>query len=178
MTEKKAVSLLQRGKSEGLSWLMEHYARYVAAVVWGILRERMSMRDAEEVTSDVFLALWQARERVRQETIKSYLAAIARAKAINKLRERGFELALEEDILELPTDDPEQILEASERAQAVREAVASMEPPDREIFVRYYYYCQTATEIADALGMNPATVRQRLKRGRERLKDTLTKGDF
>lgn len=178
MTEEKAVSLLQKGRPEGLRWLMDRYAPYVSAVAWSILRGRMSQSDAEEVASDVFFALWQARKRLRPETLKGYLAAIARTRAINKLREHGWELIVEEDILTIPADDPAKILEDAERDRAVRDAVHSMGPPDNEIFVRYYYYCQTAEEIAVALGMTPASIRQRLKRGRDRLREKLTKGEW
>lgn len=178
MTEEKAVSLLQKGKPEGLAWIIDHYAPYVSAVIWSILRGRMSHSDAEEVASDVFFALWKAHERLRPETVKGYLAVTARARAINKLREQGWELTVEEDLLTIPTDGPEQVLEEAERDQAVREAVHSMGSPDREIFVRYYYYCQTAAEIAVALGMSPASVRQRLKRGRDRLRENLMKGEW
>ena len=178
MTEEKAVSLLKRGRPEGLNWIMEHYAPYVSTVAWSILRGRMSQSDAEEVASDVFFELWKARDRLRQETLKGYLASIARARAINKLREQGWELTVEEDTLTIPADDPAQVLEDAERDRAVREAVHSMDPPDNEIFVRYYYYCQTAAEIAVTLGMSPASIRQRLKRGRERLKEKLTKGEW
>ena len=87
MTEEKAVSLLKKGRPEGLNWIMERYAPYVSTVAWSILRGRMSQSDAEEVASDVFFELWKARDRLRQETLKSYLASIARARAINKLRE-------------------------------------------------------------------------------------------
>ena len=52
-----------------------------------------------------------------------------------------------------------------------------MEPVDREIFLRRYYYNQTAGQIAEALHMNPSTVRSRLLRGRQALRTELQKGD-
>ena len=48
---------------------------------------------------------------------------------------------------------------------------------DREIFLRRYYYNQTAGQIAEALHMNPSTVRSRLLRGRQSLRTELQKGD-
>ena len=50
--------------------------------------------------------------------------------------------------------------------------------PDREIFLRYYYYEQKIAEIADEMAMNAGTVKSRLRRGREKLRQTLEKGDF
>ena len=52
-----------------------------------------------------------------------------------------------------------------------------MEEPDREIFLRHYFYCQGVAEIALALDMNTNTVKTRLRRGREKLRRELTKGE-
>ena len=56
-------------------------------------------------------------------------------------------------------------------------ALAALTPEDREIFLRRYYYNQTAGQIAEALHMNPSTVRSRLLRGRQALRTELQKGD-
>lgn len=64
------------------------------------------------------------------------------------------------------------VLEAQK--QALLAAVESMKEPDREIFLRYYYYFETMEEIALRLEMPVGTVKAKLHRGRKRLKDTLT----
>ena len=56
-------------------------------------------------------------------------------------------------------------------------ALAALTSEDREIFLRRYYYNQTAGQIAEALHMNPSTVRSRLLRGRQSLRTELQKGD-
>lgn len=53
-----------------------------------------------------------------------------------------------------------------------------MGPPDDEIFLRHYYYGQSTQSIAAALTMSDANVRQRLHRGREKLRKALEKGGF
>jgi len=52
--------------------------------------------------------------------------------------------------------------------------VLSMTQPDKEIFLRFYYYCQSISVIAEKMGMNQSTVKTRLKRGREKLRQHLT----
>lgn len=175
MTEKRALELLQKGDQAGLIWMIDHYTAYVGAVVWNVLGGRMSRQDAEEVTADVFLTLWRNAEKPLPGKVKGYLGSIARSRALNRLRSQGFELALEEDILSLPADGPEELYLEAERRERVRAAVQAMGMPDREIFVRYYYYCESASSIADALHMTPAAVRQRLKRGRDALREELGK---
>lgn len=85
------------------------------------------------------------------------------------------------DLDELPAlaegDSPENRVLRREQARLVREAVLGMSQPDREIFLRYYYYLQTSAQIAREMGMEDSTVRVRLMRGRNTLKKTLWKED-
>ena len=53
-----------------------------------------------------------------------------------------------------------------------------MEQPDREIFLRYYYYLQSSAEIAQAMGMGASAVRARLMRGRNVLRNKLCKEEI
>ena len=85
-------------------------------------------------------------------------------------------LPLEEDILDLPgPDDPAGALEQKEEQALVRRALLTLPQPDQEIFLRHYYYAQGVKEIAAALEMNESTVKTRLRRGRFKLKELLTK---
>ncbi len=176
MTEKNALALLREDRPGGLEWFIDRYTAYVSAIAWNILGRAMTAQDVEEVTSDVFAALWQNRAKARPGQVKGYLGQIARTRAINRLRQAEIDLELEEDVLVLPGADPEMLAESRERDEAVRAAVQAMGEPDREIFVRHYYYCESTQQIAAYVNMSPAAVRQRLKRGRDRLRDILTEG--
>ena len=46
----------------------------------------------------------------------------------------------------------------------------SLEPADREVFLRRYYYCQKLGDISREMGLNESTVKSKLRRGREKLK--------
>ena len=177
MNEKRALALLREDRPGGLDWFIDKYTAYVSAIARNILGRAMTAEDVEEVTADVFVTLWKNRTKPRPGQAKGYLGALARSRAINKLRQAGADLELEDDAIALPGTDPETLTCARERDEAVRRAVRSMTEPDREIFVRYYYYCQTTAEIGEKLHMPAATVRQRLKRGRDRLRDVLSEGD-
>ena len=51
-----------------------------------------------------------------------------------------------------------------------------MSHPDREIFLRHYYYCQTVSQISGEMGINVSTVKTKLRRGREKLRKQLCEG--
>lgn len=174
MKEKLIIHRLRSGDPKALESLMDQYIPYVSAVVWNIVRDVMQKEDAEEVVSDVFLAAWYQAEQIEPDKVKAWLGAVARNKAKNKLREAGFTLPLEEDILELPGEQsPDDSFAQQEEAAQIRKALEQLGMPDREIFLRHYYYAQTVAQIAEAMDINESTVKTKLRRGRIRLKELL-----
>ncbi len=174
MTEAKALRALKAGDTRALEWFMDRYTGYVAAVVNNILGSSRPREDAEEAVSDAFVALWQNAERIKGAGVKSYLAGIARNKALDILRSAGQEpLPLEEDVLKLSTPGPEELAADGFERRAVQEAVLAMPWPEREIFIRHYFYYQRVADIADALHMPQSTVKTKLRRGREKLRQVL-----
>jgi RNA polymerase sigma-70 factor (ECF subfamily) len=137
------------------------------------VRDALTKEDIEEVASDVFLSLWDNADKV--DKLKPYMSATARNKAKNKLRSISDSLPLEEAILIDDSATPDEMLIAENERQFIKSAVLNMEDTDRDIFLRYYYDSQTVSEIACATNINQATVKQRLSRGRKKLKLTIQK---
>ena len=161
MTDAEALALLKTNDQQALEWFIDRYSSYVGTIVNNILQKSMSRADVSS-------------ERLIPLNIKGYLSRVARSLALHKLREKTDELPLEDDILVLEEDSVIDKLDQQERDRIVREAVFSMPQPDREIFLRFYYYCQSIPIIAEKMHLNPSTVKTRLKRGREKLKAHLT----
>ena len=176
MTDAKALSQLQKGDQRALVWFIDRYSGYVGTVVNSVLQGSMTQADAEEVVADVFVTLWKSAEKLVPLNLKGYLSRVARSLALQKLRGRTEDLPLEEDILMTDEEEDSLIekLDQEERDRRVREAVLSMPQPDREIFLRHYYYCQSVAVIAEKMQMNPSTVKTRLRRGRDKLRQHLT----
>lgn len=170
MKEIKAMKELRAGSEDALQFFIHKYTPYVTTVIFNIIGTSMDMADIEEIAADVFFALWQNAATVH--SVKGFLGTVARNKAKNKLRETGRELPLDDqiaaDCLTL-----EKHVEKKELAAAVKKAVMHLPQPDREIFLRFYYYYQTQEEIAAEMGINISTVKTKLRRGRERLKRSL-----
>lgn len=173
MTEATALLRLQHGREDALAWFIDKYTPYVCTVIRYVIGSSMTEEDVEETASDVFLALWTRADCVTLATLRPWLGGVARNKAKQKLRQRGLALSLDEDLLAIEGADPEEALEQAERDRLVREAVLSMELTDREIFLRYYYHCQPVAIIARELRVPVSTVKSRLSRGRQKLREKL-----
>ncbi len=176
MRDAALLERLQRRDQDALNELTERYRSYVCTVLSNMLSGVGAWADVEELCSDVFLALWQHADELRAGSLKPWLGTVARNRAKSWLRVRR-ELPMDLDELELPDDGPSLEDEAGrkELAAAVRRAVDSLRPKDREIFLRYYFYLQPMEAIAAELGLAPASVRSRLSRGRALLRKKLEK---
>lgn len=177
MNEAQALRKLKNGSEDALAWFIDRYSSYVHTVVNNLIGQSMSYADIEEVDADVFVTLWKRAEQVRVGSVKSWLGSVARNAAKNKLRALGQELPLEDDMILLECATPETEVERQEQQRLVSEAVLSMQWPEREIFLRHYYYGQKVSAIAEEMAMNPSTVKTHLRRGREKLRVVLAR-DF
>lgn len=174
MRDETILRKMRAGEPEGLEALMERYIPYVSAICWNILRGSMAKEDAEEVASDVFLAAWEQAESIKPGKAKAWLGAVARNKAKNRLRQLGCDLPLDEDILDIPDENtPADAAEQAEERRLVRRSIDRLGEPDREIFLRHYYYFQTVSEISQEMGLNESTIKTKLRRGRSRLRTIL-----
>lgn len=175
MEDDRLLERMVRGDSQALGAVIDRYTAYVNTIVYHIIGQSMTREDIEETVSDVFAALWRSRKKVRAGKLKSWLSAAARNLALKKLRKAGFDAPLEEDLL-LPSEEgPQDEVQRRELEHAVRKAVRDMGPPDTEIFLRHYYYCQSVETVAREMGLGLSAVKMRLKRGREKLRSALTK---
>ena len=178
MNEGSALQALKHRDEQALAWFIDRYAGYVNTIVCNIIGSDMTHSDVEEVSSDVFLTLWSNAGRIMPSKVKAYLSGVARNKAKEKRRNLGTDVPLEDDLVVIADTDLERDAEQRELSGALRCAVLAMQAPDREIFLRHYYYYQSVARIAEEMGMNVSTVKTRLQRGRNKLKEALAEGGF
>lgn len=173
MEERLLLQRLKKQDPEALEQAIEKYGAYVAAIIRG---RGHAPQDVEELTADVFFALWENAATIRKGALRPWLGRVARNKAAECFRRGQPPLPLEEEDALWVEDDLWQRLSVREREGMVREALNIFCPQDREIFFRYYDLEQNAREIAAIMNMPHSTVRSRLSRGRQALKAYFEKG--
>ena len=111
--------------------------------------------------------------------VKGIIATIARRRAVDmfrKLTVKGHcDISIDDEgVREIASDERvDQMTEASETADALLNAVQSLGQPDSTIIIQKSNYNKSSGEIADAVSMKPAAVRQRLSRALKRLNELL-----
>ena len=177
LTEEQALRQMKQGSQDALAWFIQRYGAYVSTIIHNIIGQRMSNADVEEVASDVFLALWNNAGKILPNAARSWLATVARNTARSRLRRASDTLPLDEEAVIVDDRTPEATLERREQAVRVRMALLSLNPVDREVFLRFYYYYQKTADIAADMGLNESPVRTKLNRGRAKLRDFLLRED-
>ena len=161
---------VRRGSERALGQIMDRYAAYICVVIRSTVGDSLRREDIEETASDVFFALWEKADSV--EKLKPWLGATARNRAKNKLRDVQDTLPLDEARLTEAYEMDDVLISQGEQ-EVVKSAILGMENPDRDIFLRHYYEAQTAAAIGLAIGMTESAVKQRLVRGRKKLRAIL-----
>ena len=175
MTDEKKLLVRLKNHSYGaLEKAIELYTPYVTVIVYNVIGSAMSREDVEEVVSDTFLALWRRASLldVNKGGLRAYLAAIARNGAKNKLRQVFVHEEIDGAALKNSCDALQNV-EREEERKLILDVINSLGEPDSEIFLRYYYYEEKISKIADATGLKASTVKTKLSRGRKRIKEML-----
>lgn len=172
MEDSKMMAILEQDEELWYSMVIDRYTPYVAAIISGISKGVFTSSDIEEVAADVFFKIWLKREQIRTESMKAYIAQVTRNASIDALRKMGGRLVpYDDDILQVTYQEhPDELAIVREQKQIMEEAVDSFGEPDREIFIRFYYFGETVKTISDRLHINAATTKTKLHRLRSRLR--------
>ena len=155
---------LRRG-GEGGARLFERYRE----PVWRFFRRRVADAGrAEELTQDVFAALFEAAPRYEaRAAFRSYLFGIAyNVLMADRRKNRGLV------IVDREHDPPDRTPDADE-ALWVQQALRRLDPADREVLMLREYEQLSYQEIAEVQQIPLNTVRSRLFRARMTLREAL-----
>ncbi len=150
--------------------LVAEHARVVFRVAYSVLR---NTHDAEDAVQETFLSAWQASFE-NAEDPKAWLAKIAWRAALRKAKQRPEQANAEEVEISSDLPDPEQQASANERRQLLDRMVAALPGDLRSALVLLTMGEMKSSEIAAVLGIPEASVRTRLFRARQMLKEKLT----
>jgi RNA polymerase sigma-70 factor (ECF subfamily) len=172
-SERRLIDRIAAGDDAALAEVYELHAPLVFGLAVQVTRDRAV---AEDVTQDVFVALWKRPERFDPErgSLRALLAAMARNRAIDVMRSRGASLRREENEGRLaaatgPLDGVEDSALRSERSAAVARALDALPVEQREAIDLAYFAGHTYREVATVLGIPEGTAKSRLRIGMQRL---------
>ena len=152
---------------------VERQSRFVFRIAYALLR---SSYDAEDVVQETFLKIYRAGAWDEIKDEKAFLARTAWRIAINKLPQKRNDRENVSTDLELPSTDasPEEAAIAANLNSMVHRLVDALPEELRQPLALSTIEELNSIEIARVMGVAEGTVRTRLMRAREILKQKLT----
>src|SRR3989442_3360753 len=165
---------LRAGDPRAFEELVIVYQHRVCGVA---LRMLGSRAEAEEIAQEVFLRAHRAVADFRGDArLGTWLYAIASRLCLNRLASPDRRVARGDEVLAdvaAPTPDAAAAAERAELDAALRAAIAELPEDRRLVLVLRDIEGLSYEEIAEALALEPGTVRSRLHRARLQLKEKL-----
>ncbi len=168
--EKVLISRAQSGDEGAFADLMREYYAFVYAIVIEIVN---NPHDAEEVVQDTFLNAYRGLAQYEEQTkFRSWLATIARNRALNWLRAQRMDTVsineVEERALQTPNTLDDQLIRDEQR-ELIRRAMETLSQKDREIAHSYYLDGASYDELTRTHGLSYKAIAFRLSRAKQRL---------
>jgi RNA polymerase sigma-70 factor (ECF subfamily) len=152
------------------------YLRHNVRVYRFVLRLVADTSLAEDIVSEVFLAVWrQAGAFKAKSQVSTWILAIARNKALSALRSRADE-QLDDDVATTiadPVDDAETMLDHQDRNAIISGCLSQLSAIHREVLDLVYYHEKSVDEVARIVGVPTSTVKTRMFNARRRMESLL-----
>ena len=180
MEDSKIVKLYLERNEDAIAQSSASYGPFLRSLAYAILEDR---EESEECENDSYLRAWNSIPPAVPQYLRAFLGRICRNLALDRMRLRtaakrgggAYGEALDE-LGEVVSggDSPAEILEAKELAGAVDRFLSGLEPSQRMIFMRRYWYLDSIRSIADMCGKSEGSVKVALHRLRTQLKKVLS----
>ena len=175
------VERVRTGESLAFQELFSQYRRLVYGLACRLLNDGEEARD---LCQEVFLTAYRRLPTLREpEKLRSWLCRITVTRAYNV--ERSFRRRLRSATVSLEAEgtpelvshaasaDPERVLVSAETERRIQQALANLPFSHRTVVVLRDIEGLSYEEIAEAVDANLGTVKSRLARGREALREQL-----
>jgi RNA polymerase sigma-70 factor (ECF subfamily) len=155
-----------------MDW-MERYSQAILRTCFVYLGRR---QEAEDAMQDTFLKAWKAMDSfdaARGASEKTWLMKIAVNVCHDYHRSRWARFV---DMSRSLEDLPGRYLRLEPEEETLLMDVMRLPEKQKQVILLYYYHDMTIKEAAEALGVAPSTVYQRLKKAEQTLRIKLTEG--
>ena len=178
-SDNEILSSVLRGNQQAYAEIVKRYQSFVFTIA---LRYTPNREDAEEIAQDCFIKAYRSLADFRGDSkFSTWLYTIVTTTCLTFLRKKK---------LDVHSLDNEKVFEAADSVDSgfganqveqkskvtmVNRAINLLSPDDAQIITLFYKGEQSLEEIGQAMGLEPNTVKVRLHRARQRLRDKMEK---
>lgn len=186
LTDGELIAKAIRGREDGFEELVRRYQRPITGYVYRMLNNYDASLD---VTQEVFIKVYNSLEKYSSEyKFSTWLYRIAHNAAIDYMRrncsvsQQSIEAENADGTyqfqIESPQPTPEQDRERSEWRTEIETVVKCLPPVYRELILLRHTHDLSYDEIAEVMNLPLGTVKNRLFRAREMMREMFVKRGF
>lgn len=169
--EKKSIEQLREGRLEGLQWIYQTYSQRLLNQCFRIL---LSREQAEDVVQDVFMKLPAIITEFRGESaLGTWLYRVAHNMCLNRLQQAKNRYKLEWENADSLA--PRAMGTSVELSDLLGKALAVLDPETRSLLWLKEGEGVPLKELMDIFGLPEGTLKSKLSRARDRVKEYLEK---
>jgi len=180
----ETVLLAQKGDEKASRVILETLQRPVLATIYRFLGSRFQ-KDAEDIAQDIFLKVFRSIERFDPERgvkFTTWVYTFVRNHCFDILKKRRLHTTsmsaagADGEAWDLPDElarQPDDRIENEELGAKIREALGRLGDDQRMVFVLREYEGLDYAAIAQVMDISEGTVKSRLHRAKEALRDRL-----
>jgi RNA polymerase sigma-70 factor (ECF subfamily) len=179
LTDTEIIKRVLAGEQAFFAQLVQRYQSYVFTLV---LRFTDNREDAEEISQDVFVKAFRSMADFRGDAkFSTWLYTIVRTSCITFLRKKRLEtISLDNERTSIQVESRESgftanAIEQKSKHAMVNAAIRMLSPDDTQILTLFYKGEQSLEEIGRVMRLDPNTIKVKLHRARNRLKEKMEK---
>jgi len=154
--------------------LFNEYYRWVINECKNVMN--LSKEDAEDITMQLFMQLWDNLPSINKSTVKTLLTKSARNKCIDHLRQKKLHVAyVKKNDNYSPIEDELKKIEKKNLISHIQSIIETLPSKQQKIIKLTYLHDYTRIEVSSELKTNPLTIRNGLQQGMKNLKNKLNK---
>jgi len=169
--------LMQEIKADNMfafDLLFRKYSKKLSKFGFSILK---STEDTENLIQDVFLNLWENRNKVEKDSaIKSYIFTLTHNSAISIIRKKARESEFVEylkSLQEISEEPADKELEYIELTNKLDEILKALPPRQREVYLLHKVEGLKYGEIAERLNISVNTIENHMSRALKTIREKL-----
>lgn len=172
VAEKLLIKNLKKGREDAYRQLVDEYGNKLLRTCYLILKDR---EEAEDVVQETFIKVFKKIDTFKEKSgLYTWIYSIALNLSRDKMRIKQDTLTLIDEWI--GNDDVESHVEMKIDRELLRKEIFEMNSLYREVLVLFYFEEFSIKEISNLLNEKEGTIKSKLSRGRNILRESLLKG--
>lgn len=172
MGEKELIKELKKGEEEAYRELVDIYGNKLLRTCFLMIKDE---KEAEDIVQETFIKIFKYIKGFKgNSSLYSWIYKIAKNIVRDRYRNKAMTITYED--YNISKEDIEEIVINKENKEVLKEGLNKINLIYKEVLVLFYFDDFSIKEISEILDEKEGTIKSKLSRGRNILRENLVKG--